>query len=1143
MTEREQLEQTIAALEAQRAMLGSAVVETALAPLREKLAALRAQSAAAQRKQVTVLFADISGFTAMMERIDPEEVGEIINALWVRVDTILITHGGTIDKHIGDAVMALFGAPTAHENDPERAIRAALAMQAEVGALVAEWGWHGGEGSPNTLLQMRVGINTGPVLVGAVGTTAEYTAIGDTVNLASRLEQAAPVGGILISHDTLRHVGGLFDVQPLAPLTVKGKAEPVQAYLVLAARPHGFQAAWRGAEGIKTRMVGRAPQLQRLHEMFQTVLATGSAQLATVVGEAGLGKSRLLNEFITAAPMASETIWLLKARCRLETSNLPYALVRDLFAYRFQIQDSDPAAVARQKLAQGIMALDSEDGEEKAHFIGHLLGLDFSTSPHLQGILSDARQIRDRAFRHIAHLLATVSAAPESGAGAARGTPVVMLLEDIHWADEGSLDLLEYLARTCADLPLLIVALARPALHERRPGWGASWQPHTRLDLRPLSDDDSLALAAEILGVIPPAAIPTELRQLLVGRAEGNPFYVEELIKMLKEDGVLVTGAGGWEIVPERLTAARVPATLTSVLQARLDRLAALERETLQRASVVGRTFWDETLAHLETAGREALPTSAAISQALMDLQGKEMVFERQESTFAGTHEYIFKHAILRDVVYESVLKRLRRTYHREVAGWLVKRSGERVGEYAGLIGEHYALAEEGALAAEWYERAASQALATYVPAVAIGYYQKALALLPPERAPAARLVACYVGLGEAFRWQARFEEARHAFEAMRAAAERGGERTAEARAWNYLSAVQSSRGDYRAASHSAIQAEALARSAGPAAHTELAQALRLQSAALYRLGGAAEALPLAEQALALASAHDARPEMAFCANLLGALNTMVGRHETATQCYERALALFREAGNRAGMLGPLTNLGELARVRGEYEAAVDRYEEALAMSRAIENRVGEMVSLVNLGGARVRLGAYEAAEQALRQVIQSAEEGGTQVSWIAATYCFLAEACLGQQRVGAALAAARQALGLGQSMGQQEYIALAWRILGLIAAESVAGLLPAETGAPAASPLDAAGQPPTRSASGCFAESERIFSAIGAESERARTLRAWARYELADGDRERGTAMWQEASSLFARLGLAREIEPMPQPSHPPCDSIVPGE
>ncbi len=329
MSELEQLEQTIAALEAQRAILGDDVVETALGPLREKLAALQAKQSpeAQQRKLITVLFADVSGFTHMSEQLDHEEVSEIMNALWSRLDKTILDLGGFIDKHIGDAVMALFGAPTAQEDDPERAIRAALGMQTEIK------NWKETFSEANLTLhslvqniQMRIGINTGPVLLGMVGTTGEYTAIGDAVNLASRLEHAAPVGGVLISQDTYQHVRGIFEVTPLAPIQVKGKIEPIQVYVVNARRPSSFRITTRGVEGIETRMIGREVELEKMQAALQTVMVAGGIHLINIVAEAGTGKSRLLYEFIKWLEEQHFALSLFKGRATPEMMHAPYAL-------------------------------------------------------------------------------------------------------------------------------------------------------------------------------------------------------------------------------------------------------------------------------------------------------------------------------------------------------------------------------------------------------------------------------------------------------------------------------------------------------------------------------------------------------------------------------------------------------------------------------------------------------------------------------------------------------------------------------------------------------------------------------------------------------------------------------------------------
>jgi class 3 adenylate cyclase/tetratricopeptide (TPR) repeat protein len=1094
MDQRKQVEQAIAALERERTVLGDAVVETALLPLQEKLAALQSRSGAPQRKQITVLFGDVAGFTSLSEKMDPEQVSDIMNALWRRLDAVITDWGGLIDKHMGDAVMALFGAPSACEDDPERAIRAALAMQETLSTFQRE---------RSIPLAMRIGINTGSVLLGEVGTTAEYTAMGDAVNLASRLEDAAPVGGILICHDTYRHVRGVFDVRPLEPLQVKGKTERVQVYLVQGAKPHSFRVRSRGVEGLETRMVGRESELVQLEQALHALVdaTPDEPQVFTIAGEAGVGKSRLLYEFGNWLDLLPETVWLFQGRADPRRIQLPYALIRDLFAFRFEIQDSDRASVAREKLEQDITEYLGPDSVPKAHFIGHLIGFDYSSSPYLRSILDDVRQIRDRAFYHIAQFFAAVAA----------DHPAVLFLEDIHWADDGSLDLIDYLARECHHARLLILCLARPRLFERRPEWGKTWPDHTRLELHPLSHQDSHRLVAEILRKVP--QIPPDLQHLVVSTAEGNPFYVEELVKMLIEDEIIVPGAEQWQVSSIRAAQVVVPPTLIGVLQARLDRLSPPERETLQRSSVIGRVFWDEAVNCLYVNDHDG---QIGQTQEILDtLCRKELIFPRDTTAFEKIQEYTFKHTILHEVTYETVLKRLRRIYHAQVAEWLIQRSRERAPEYAGLIGEHYERAGEMAQAAEWYVQAGRQAQIADAPRAAVEFYNRALAFLPPfqettSAAQAVQHIAAYEGLGNVLRWQAQFAEAVEAFRAMLVTAQAAKDVAAQARAWNGLSTVQDLQEDYVSALKSAACAEESARSAGVPAQEELARALFRKGWALYRLGDTERALVLAGQALDFAIKQDLTHEIGQDLNLLGSIHITLERYEEAARYLKRALEAFRRSGDRRMVAGTLNNLAVGASMRGDYRAAIPHYQQALSIAREIGNREGEMVFLFNLGGARVREGEHRAAEVDLSEALDIAKAGG---SSLVEVYSFLAEAYLGQGKTQEALSAAHQALVSAPEAAGQTALGEAWRVLGMVAAKLPEGVSIAEI---------------SHDARSCFSESLRILAKAGLEAEQARTLREWARFERQCGCMKRGDEMWQQARAIFARLGLAPEVERM---------------
>lgn len=1088
-----------------------------------------------QRKQLTVLFADFAGLAALTEGLDAEDVGELMNELWPLVDGVVAENGGTVDRHVGEQFVALWGAREAREDDPERAVRAALALQEALDDFFARRMADalaklqaGEEHAP----LMRVGISTGLVLLGESGLTGGFTVTGDPVRLASRLQQSAPPGGVLISHDTYRHARGVFSVYPPETIDTGGRADPLQFYRVKHAKARAFRVQTRGVEGVETRMVGRKSELHRLTDTLETVFEERELYVVTVLADAGLGKSRLLYEFSNWVELLPDLWWVFNGRAGQSTQELPYALVRDVFSFRFEIQDSDPPAVAREKLERGIVAMckgtPAEEARMRAHFIGQLIGFDYSMSKHLSGILDDARQIRDRAFRYAGQFFADIS----------RQYPIVLYLDDIHWADDGSLDFVDYLTRNCAAMPMLILCLARPTLLERRPAWGEGQERHARLSLQPLSKKESRQLVEEILRRV--RGVPAGLRDMVVAGAEGNPFYLEELIKMLIDQKVIMPGALEWSIDATRLGEVQIPPTLTGVLQARLDKLTPEEKIVLQRASVVGRIFWDgavERLGSTQTggvrrhAGQEALLASGSlgahdVSDLLESLRGKELIYRREASAYAGAGEYTFKHALLRDVTYESVLKRERRDYHSRAAEWLARQSGGRVGESAGLIAEHYERAQVPESAAEWYGRAGRQARETYAPETAINFYRKALDFLSVASATggaeadalarrALRVEWCE-GLGEVLRVQARYAEAVEAYGEMHEAAEELGHAATQARAWNEIALVQSSQMDTHAALESARRAEALARDAGQgvAARVELARALNLQSQAGSRLGDTRSALRLADRALALTNdLHETgRRVRADSLKSLGMAYHTVGHFEQAEDFKAQSLATYREIGDRRMVGNLLNSLGETARLRGDYRAAFVRYQEALAIAREIGNRNGEILYLSNLGGTRVGLEEYAEAEAELRQSIEMATVAG--YIGLSENYRFLAEALLGQGRIDDALESALRALELGREIENHEHIAEAWCVLGNVASR-------------ASAPVEVEGE--AHAAADCFKESLDIFTRIQMEAERARTLRDWARHELArGGDAGSGQEMMREARETFTRLGMTPELERM---------------
>jgi class 3 adenylate cyclase len=699
------LRAAIDALESQRGMLGDAVVDVALAPLRARLAALVPLGAPEQQlRQVSVLFLDMVGSTQLAGKLDPETVHDVLDGALQQLSAVVREHGGEVLQYAGDNLMAAFGASGAREDDTERAVRCGLAMLAEgtrLGEEVKLAHGHVGFG-------VRVGIHTGTVLRGG-GVDGDNTLRGQAVHIAARMEQSAPPGGLRISHDTWSLVRGLFDAQSQDPISVKGVEAPMRSWLVERLKPRQLRLPARGIEGQETPLVGRSDELARLLRSFEVVCETGSPRYLTVLADPGLGKSRLLQELQHQLATHTRSAWLLLARMQPASSLQPYGLLRELLAWRLSIADSDSAEVARSKLVEGLSPWLNDPQDPPAAALGQLVGLDFADDPKLVGLRNDARLLRDRALAAMALWLRRLSASD--------GSPVVLLLDDVQWADDASLDALQQLFNQAAGWPLLVVIGARPQLVERRPAWGQGLPRHELLSLQPLADAQREELTRALLRHLP--VVPPALTTLIDDQAEGNPFYAEEIIRMLIDDGAIVVTEADWKVDEPRLGAARVPPTLTGVLQARIDALSEAQRRALQSASIVGPVFWDDALAHLRADAEREVPA----------LVQRGMVQPRPTSAFEGSVEESFHHHLLHQVSYDTVLPSVRREGHARAAAWLADRVGDRAAEYLAVTADHYERAGDFARAFDWFKRAARHASKRHANALAELYCQRALQL------------------------------------------------------------------------------------------------------------------------------------------------------------------------------------------------------------------------------------------------------------------------------------------------------------------------------------------------------------------------------------------------------------------------------
>jgi tetratricopeptide (TPR) repeat protein len=620
--------------------------------------------------------------------------------------------------------------------------------------------------------------------------------------------------------------------------------------------------------------------------------------------------------------------------------------------------------------------------------------------------------------------------------------------------------------------------------------------------------------------------IPASLRELVVECAEGIPLYIEETIKMLIDQRVIVSEEERWHVENERLAAASVPPSLTGILQARLDGLSPMERAVLQQASVIGRTFWDDAL-------KELAPATDSPEQLLESLSGlrrRELILRREDSVFAGAMEYTFKHDLLRKVAYESLLKKTRRVYHEQIAGWLIRQSGERVSEFAAVVATHFEQANQTLEAAQWFGRAAQQARSGYAPANAADFFRKALSLLPPEQKAEPRfwpsLCEWHEGLGEVLAAQTSFSEAEASYRAMRELALEVGDKLSEARAWNGLAFVRERQGDNRGSVERATQAEHLAAREGgkPAAICELIRALLLKGWAFYRLSDASTVLALAEQTLALCTRFEDRRGKVVSLKLFGVGHLLLGHFLEADAFFRQGLDLCRELGDRRNEAAMLSNRGETARLAGDCKTADGFYQEALELARQIGHRESEIIYLTNLSAARLGLRQFVQAEADLRQVILLT--GASNFCILSETYSFLAEACLGQDKVAEALDSAQRAIELAKVSENNFDLGMAWRALGRTAAR-VAVLV--RTGELRGELHDLSNVVEPRK---CFKESLRVFTEINAPGEQSETLNLWANYESECGDDVLGHSLEEDARACLTRISYGPTNPPTPKSS-----------
>jgi class 3 adenylate cyclase len=884
-----------------------------------------------ERRTVTVLFADLSGYTAVAARLDPEAVKRQLERILGRLGEEVMLYGGYVDKFIGDNVMAIFGAPVAHGDDAERAVRAGLGMQAamdEVNAPLAA--------QHDATFELCVGINTGEVLAGRVGDS--YTVIGDAVNVASRLQAAARPGSVTVGEATYRATRESIDYSPLCqPLVLKGKTEPVRAWEALVADPQPQAAASAGPAS--TPLVGRAAELARLRDLLARVRRKRGPHLATVIGDPGVGKSRLLRQFELELQDTDEPRALVRhGRCLPYGSSIVYWPLGEVIRAECAIVDGDPPAEAWKKLSARIGELldrpgsDSRSSASKTAVIGRLLGIEGPDDPQISEP-DDALHAREVFF-------AAVRACVE---GLASDAPLVLVWEDIHWADEGMLDLIEHLVQWVR-APVLQVCIAREELLGRRVSWGGVRRDSTTVFLEPLGESETRELISSLMRVEAPNE---RVVAAVAARAEGNPLFAEEMVRRLAED--------------EGASAAELPATVQALLAARLDSLEPFQRRLLAHAAVIGRTFWEAALTSVAEA------EGGDLAAALRALRDKDIVVAGEGSALAGEPELAFKHALIRDAAYEMLPKAVRAQKHFEVARFIEARAGARVEELVALLAEHYGKAAElggelglasGALAPyrakalRYLEAAGDAATAFYSNADAFTNYGAALAQAGEDADALARLLEKQ---GDVALRLGHVDVAIDAWE--RALAHHSAREDLEhvAELHRKIGAGLAHKGERKQAIEHHQRGINLIKDGEPS----LALVRLYEEAAwLYmQTGENMLAIYASEKALRLAERLGEARAASRAHGIFGRVFGRIGDNVKARENLERAVELARDSDAHETVLALLALGNHREGSDGDYTAAGDAYREALTLAQ----QIGDLPTEVELHAAVAQLALYGA--------------------------------------------------------------------------------------------------------------------------------------------------------------------------------------
>jgi class 3 adenylate cyclase/tetratricopeptide (TPR) repeat protein len=1007
-----------------------------------------------ERRNVTILFSDVSGFTTMSEKLDPEEIYTLIDNTLKAFLQVIYQHEGTLDKFMGDGLMALFGAPVSHEDDPVRAVRAALGMQAALKPISEDL-----EARLGLTLKVRIGLNSGLVVVGSLGSDLrmDYTALGDTVNVASRLQGVAEPGTILVSRPVYDQTKALFDFHELGTIRVKGRGEPVEIFEVVG--PRREPARLRGISGMAAPMVGREAEFSQLKRVVDDLVNERRGRVVLVTGEAGMGKSRLTAE--VKGYLAARDVTLLEGAC-LSYGQSAYAIFLQILRGYFQIGEEDNEDVARDKIEQSVRRV-----------IGQARSL-VEVLPYLENLLS-VRVVEKELAERIRHLdpsqlrQQTLLAVRDFLMALARQRPLVLVFEDLHWVDKLSLDLLLFSLNSVEQVPILFYCISRstggPAESQlERLGATILAAHYLPIPLTKLSLADSLTLVDLLLTI---ADLPESLKQMIPQRAEGNPFYLEEIIRMLIDRGIIRRSNSHWAMAPDAdLTSFQVPSTLQGLIMTRVDHLREGPHYTIQCASVIGRNF---PLRLLTRVTDDAPQNTLAHVQELEDHELVNRTLEIPEL------EYAFRHILVQETVYNSLLVRRRERLHQKIAETIEALYADRLADYTKSLAYHFTESKDAAKALHYSIQAGQRAAARFANDAALAYFRQAAETLNKTAPTLEQRLEVFRGLGDVQVFVGEYDGALNSFhsalEVLRTTADRpqteaeiedkigrvferkgdyaqalrwleaalsdldrdprNAQAVERARVYNDIGWVQYRRGQFEEAFHWGMRCLQIVE--GTDYYNEMASAYNRLVALFYQKGDWTRALAYAEKGLHLRETIGDTYGMVASYNNLGLVAAGQGQIVQSIHYFDASLETSKRIGSVEGMANSHNNLGLAYIARGEYDSAETHIRRGLEIAEKVKSATMLALTYNNLGHVLWIKGDSAGALTALQRALQVANEIGSKED-LAETHALLAEVYLAQERIPEAVAAAERALALSAEIGSRLHEGTAYRVSGRIA-------------------------------------------------------------------------------------------------------------